>query len=158
MGAPVVHWEINARDARRLQRFYASLFDWTVDTDNPLRYGMVLTKAGTGINGGIGQNDPFTPAPGVTFYVQVHDPEAALDRAVSLGAKVITPVTEIPGMVTFALFQDPEGNIIGLLKEQIRAVPARLARRKATARKRPAGGKAAAKPKARSTKPRSTKG
>jgi hypothetical protein len=119
---------------------------------------MVLTKAGTGINGGIGQNDPFTPAPGVTFYVQVHDPEAALDRAVSLGAKVITPVTEIPGMVTFALFQDPEGNIIGLLKEQIRAVPARLARRKATARKRPAGGKAAAKPKARSTKQRSTKG
>jgi predicted enzyme related to lactoylglutathione lyase len=143
MGAPVVHWEINARDARRLQRFYASLFDWTVDTDNPLRYGMVLTKAGTGINGGIGQNDPFTPAPGVTFYVQVHDPEAALDRAVSLGAKVITPVTEIPGMVTFALFQDPEGNIIGLLKElQIRAVPARAARRKATGHKRLTGAKA----------------
>jgi predicted enzyme related to lactoylglutathione lyase len=143
MGAPVVHWEINARDARRLQRFYASLFDWTVDTDNPLRYGMVLTKAGTGINGGIGQNDPFTPAPGVTFYVQVHDPEAALDRAVSLGAKVITPVTEIPGMVTFALFQDPEGNIIGLLKElQMRAVSARAARRKATGQKRLTGAKA----------------
>ncbi|MBP1653596.1 MAG: hypothetical protein H6Q28_152 [Bacteroidetes bacterium] len=143
MGAPVVHWEINARDARRLQQFYASLFDWTVDTDNPLRYGMVLTKAGTGINGGIGQNDPFTPAPGVTFYVQVRDPEAALDRAVSLGAKVITPVTEVPGMVTFALFQDPEGNVIGLLKElQIRAVPARGARRKSAGRKRQAKGTA----------------
>jgi hypothetical protein len=143
MGAPVVHWEINARDARRLQQFYASLFDWKVDTDNPLRYGMVLTNAGTGINGGIGQNDPFTPAPGVTFYVQVRDPEAALDRAVSLGAKVITPVTEVPGMVTFALFQDPEGNVIGLLKElQIRAVPARAARRKSAGRKRQTKGTA----------------
>jgi uncharacterized protein len=136
MGAPVVHWEINARDARRLQKFYSALFGWMVDTDNPLRYGMVLTNAGSGINGGIGQNDPFTPAPGVTFYVQVHDPEAALDRAVSLGAKVITPVTEVPGMVTFALFQDPEGNIIGLLKElQIEAVPARVAKRTVSPRK-----------------------
>jgi uncharacterized protein len=152
MGAPVVHWEINARDARRLQKFYAGLFDWTIDTDNPLRYGMVLTKAGTGINGGIGQNDPFTPAPGVTFYVQVHDPEAALDRAVSLGAKVITPVTEIPDMVTFALFQDPEGNVIGLVKEQIRAVPARVARRRAPGRKRPATAKAKTKSKARPRK------
>lgn len=142
MGAPVVHWEINARDARTLQRFYASLFDWTIDTENPLRYGMVLTKAGSGINGGIGQNDPFTPAPGVTFYVQVGDPEAALDRAVSLGAKVITPVTEIPGMVTFALFQDPEGNVIGLLKElQIRAVPARVAKRRARPSKKAARAK-----------------
>ena len=143
MGAPVVHWEINARDARSLQRFYASLFDWTIDTDNPLRYGMVLTKAGTGINGGIGQKDPFTPAPGVTFYVQVGDPEAALDRAVALGARVITPLTEIPGMVTFALFQDPEANVIGLLKElQIKAVPARVGQRK---RPRSRGSRPAAK-------------
>lgn len=135
MGAPVVHWEINARDARRLQKFYATLFDWTIDTENPLRYGMVLTKAGTGINGGIGQNDPFTPAPGVTFYVEVGDAEAALDRAVSLGAKIITPVTEIPGMVTFALFQDPEGNVIGLLKElRVRAVPVRAAKRRSPRR------------------------
>jgi hypothetical protein len=60
---------------------------------------------------------------------------------------VITPVTEIPGMVTFALFQDPEGNVIGLLKEQIRAVPARAARRKATGQKRRGGAKAKARAK-----------
>jgi predicted enzyme related to lactoylglutathione lyase len=28
------------------------------------------------------------------------------------------PVTEIPGMVTFAQFADPEGNIVGLVKSE----------------------------------------
>ena len=28
------------------------------------------------------------------------------------------PVTTIPGMVTFALFSDPEGNVVGLVSDQ----------------------------------------
>ncbi len=27
------------------------------------------------------------------------------------------PVTEIPNMVTFAQFSDPEGNVVGMVKE-----------------------------------------
>jgi predicted enzyme related to lactoylglutathione lyase len=33
-----------------------------------------------------------------------------------MGGKVIMPPTEIPGSVTMAQFQDPEGNLIGLIK------------------------------------------
>ena len=118
MGAPVVHWEINARDAGRVQEFYSKLFDWKVNASNPMHYGLVNTGSKQGANGGIGQNDPSAPAPSVTFYVQVSDLQKYLDRAESLGGKTIMPPTEIPGMVTMAMFTDPEGNVIGMVKEE----------------------------------------
>jgi predicted enzyme related to lactoylglutathione lyase len=51
----------------------------------------------------------------VLFYVESYDLQASLDKAVELGGKILMPVTEVP-MVTFALFSDPEGNVIGLVK------------------------------------------
>ncbi|MFQ5856291.1 MAG: VOC family protein [Anaerolineae bacterium] len=116
MGQPVVHWEIAAKDAKKLQDFYSNLFDWKIDTNNPMNYGMVETGGEGGINGGI-----FTPEeemPGVTLYVAVDDLQAALDRAESLGGRTIVPPTEIPDTVTFAMFADPEGNMTGLVKSQ----------------------------------------
>src|SRR5574341_770127 len=37
------------------------------------------------------------------------------------GGKTIVPVTEIPGMVTFAQFADPEGNVVGIVKNELPA-------------------------------------
>lgn len=69
----------------------------------------------SGINGGIGPTDG---ANRVTVYVEVSDLEATLQKAVELGGKVIQPITEIPNMVTLALFEDVEGNVIGIIKSQ----------------------------------------
>lgn len=112
MPNPVVHWEITGPKGKELQGFYAKLFDWKIDANNPMDYGMVDT-GGDGINGGIG---PSPNANAVTFYVQVPDPQAYLDKVEEMGGKTIMPVTEIPGTVTLAQFADPEGNVIGLLK------------------------------------------
>jgi predicted enzyme related to lactoylglutathione lyase len=49
------------------------------------------------------------------FYVQVDDVQAYLDKAASLGGKMLVPPVEIP-TGTFAWFADPEGNTIGLFK------------------------------------------
>jgi predicted enzyme related to lactoylglutathione lyase len=46
----------------------------------------------------------------------VPDLQATLEQVVALGGKVAVPPTEIPGVVTFAQFTDPEGNLIGLTK------------------------------------------
>ena len=65
---------------------------------------MLITKyAGEGAN------------TGVTFYVQVDDLQAYLDKAESLGGKTIMPPMEIPDMVKLAVFSDPEGNVIGIV-------------------------------------------
>jgi predicted enzyme related to lactoylglutathione lyase len=141
MGAPVVHFEINARDGKKAQTFYADLFGWHIDANNPIGYGLVNTGVKTGINGGIGQVEAGK-LPFVTFYAAVADPQASLDKAVSLGGKVVLPVTEIPNMVTLALFADPEGNIVGIVKDTMpppKPRPRRSAARKtrrATARRR----------------------
>lgn len=91
-----------------------------------------------GINGGIGQTEDDMP-PFVTFYVQVEEPQSYLDKAVSLGGRVITPVTEIPNMVTFDLFSDPEGNLVGIVKgpqSTSKGKEARTRKRKAARGKR----------------------
>lgn len=111
-GYPVVHFEINARDPKALHAFYSALFRWEIDADNPMGYG-VVTAGGKGINGGIG---PAQGAPHVTFYVAVPDLEATLRKAGELGGSTVVPPTEIPNMVTFAAFTDPQGHRIGLIK------------------------------------------
>jgi len=116
MDHPVVHWEIGAKDANALQGFYAELFNWKVDTGNP-QYAMVNTGGSGGINGGIMQTKEGMPS-WVTFYVHVDDLQAYLDRAARLGGKMVVPPTPIPDVGAFAMFADPEGHTIGLLKMQ----------------------------------------
>ena len=114
MGQPVVHFEILGKDPKKLQGFYGDLFGWHIDANNPMNYGIVDTHGDGGIGGGIGPAEGQTQ---VTFYVQVDDPQAYLSKIESAGGKTIVPMTEIPDMVTFALFADPEGNVVGLVKE-----------------------------------------
>ncbi|MBZ5497520.1 MAG: VOC family protein [Acidobacteriia bacterium] len=101
--------------AQKLQKFYGKLFEWEINADNPMGYGLVKAAGPGSIGGGIGPTSEGTPGH-VTFFVQVPDLAACLKKAESLGGKILVPITEIPNIVTFALFQDPEGNAIGLVK------------------------------------------
>ena len=50
------------------------------------------------------------------MYIEVDDPEKYLDQIEEMGGEVIVPATNIPGMLTFAIFEDPQGNKLGLVK------------------------------------------
>ena len=113
MANPVVHFEVTGKDGKKLQDFYAKTFGWQVNADNPMNYGIV-DNAGEGIGGGISAGDGGTTQ--VTFYIEVDDPQAYLDKVEAKGGKTVMPVTEIPGMVVLAQFADPEGNVVGLVK------------------------------------------
>jgi predicted enzyme related to lactoylglutathione lyase len=102
MGNPVVHFEIGAAEDEPLVKFYGELFGWRLRTVPGVGYTLVDTAGGAGINGGIGRS--HTGQPWSTFYVEVDDPQAVLDKAGSLGATTVQPVTELPGMATFAMF------------------------------------------------------
>jgi len=115
MAHPVIHWEIAGRDAAKLQEFYSKLFEWKIDSNNPMNYGAVKAGGEGGIGGGICKAEGEMPSY-VTFYVQVDDLQASLDKAVSLGGNQIVPPTPIPNVGSFAMFADPEGNVIGLFK------------------------------------------
>ena len=114
---PVVHFEVLGRDPSALRKFYGEAFGWQLGPtdEGPQEYSMVHLKETGGIDGGIGK---APEGPGhVTFYVGVADPQAALDEITKLGGKTIQPPIEVPGGVTFALFADPEGHVVGLVKE-----------------------------------------
>lgn len=114
MAYPVTHFEINAQDAPATQKFYRDLFGWGIDANNPDNYGMIDTRSkGTGINGGIRASQQGRSW--VTFYVQCDDPAATLAKVERLGGRrVMEPMKSMN--VTYALFADPEGNVIGLAK------------------------------------------
>src|SRR5919107_78545 len=53
--------------------------------------------------------------PWATFYVEVDDLQATLERAEALGGRTVVPVIELPGMA-FAMFDDPDGLLVGLMR------------------------------------------
>jgi uncharacterized protein len=110
MGHPVVHFEIGCKDSAKTQDFYAKLFDWKIQAMGPA--AMIDTGgATTGHITALG-HEPFHYT---IFYVEVEDVKAHLEKAVSLGGKMLVPPMDIP-TGTFAWLQDPEGNTIGLWK------------------------------------------
>ncbi|MCA9629265.1 MAG: hypothetical protein KC766_16440 [Myxococcales bacterium] len=109
---PVVWFEIRGDEHEKLQGFYGELFGWRLDRDNPAAYGVLPPPGGKGIPGGIGERGGVFNHR-ITFYVETEDLQASLDRAVALGGKVVTPPTPVAG-IRVALFEDPEGNVVGL--------------------------------------------
>ena len=111
MGNPVVHYEIRAQDPDAAREFYGKLFGWTYPPGGEPGYTYVESGVAGGIPGGIGKAQAGNGH--VTFFVGVQDVAAALAQAASLGATVVVPATHVPG-VTFGLFADPEGHVIGV--------------------------------------------
>lgn len=120
MGQPVVHFEVIGKDAGKLQSYYAELFGWEFDADNPMNYGTVqrdgnTTAEGVGIGGGVGTG-PDGYEGHVTFYVEVPDVEAGLAKAESLGGSRMMGPDKVMEGLEIGLFTDPEGHVIGLVK------------------------------------------
>jgi uncharacterized protein len=112
MANQIIHAEVLGRDGAALQRFFADLFDWKLDTSNPGGYGMTSNEE-TGIVFGVGPTQDGS-AGHVTFYVRVPDIDATLEKATKAGGRVIMPKFNPSPDATLALVADPEGHIIGL--------------------------------------------
>ena len=120
MGRPVVHFEVVGNDAKKLQKYYSELFDWDIEADNDMGYGLVVREAnlnpdGIGIGGGVSQG-PEGYGGHVTFYVEVPDVEAALAKAEELGGSRVFGPDKVMDMMVLGQFTDPEGHVIGVVE------------------------------------------
>lgn len=115
MPNPIVHWEIAVKDGAKAKEFYSKLFGWKIG--EPAMPAMMnyreVDTGGEGLNGGIFQPEGDVPNY-VTIYVQVDNLQACLDKVQALGGRAIVPPTPIPEMGAFAMFMDPEGNVLGI--------------------------------------------
>ena len=111
----VVHFEIGGPDSKALQDFYAKLFGWTINADNPANYGLVF-KMDHGIGGGIVTPHFGSRTSFVTVYVTCGDDVGGmLAKAEALGATKEIDVMTPPVGPTIGGFNDPDGNLIGLV-------------------------------------------
>ena len=114
MGNAVVHFEIGGPDDAPLIAFYGGVFGWKLQPFEGGGYTLIDTNGGGGINGGIGKSQ--TGEPWSAFYVAAEDLQAVLDKAESLGGKTAMPVTDFGGAVVIAMFSDPDGLLVGIVK------------------------------------------
>jgi uncharacterized protein len=121
MGQPVVHFEVIGRDGPKLREYYGELFGWEFSEPiGPTNYAVTdreasLNADGVGIGGGVG-SAPEGYDGHVTFYVEVPDVGAALEKAEQLGgSRMMGPETMPDVGITIGLFTDIEGRVVGVV-------------------------------------------
>ena len=158
MANPVTWFEIIGQDAKAIQKFYRDVFGWkmTPPTGEAMGYYSMLEDHAPGIGGGLGQGGPSR----VTVYIESADPQKLLDKAVANGATMMMPVMAVTPDTTIAMFSDPAGNTVGLLKANPRAGAASTApeTRPASSRTARPGARAASSRTATRAKKTATRG
>ena len=114
---PIVHWELMGENADAQREFYSSIFDWKLSAPEGFENYYLTDAEDTGVGGGVGRGIDAMPTY-ATLYVQVDDIEVSLGDIETNGGQTVVPRTEVPGTVTFALFNDPAGNLVGLVEAE----------------------------------------
>ena len=104
MSSPIVYFEIAGPDGTRLRSFFNTVFGWDIDSSSTIASGST-----GGLRGGI-REDP----PDKVLYMGVDDIDDVLAKVEANGGSVVLPRTVVPEVVTFALFKDPAGNLLGV--------------------------------------------
>lgn len=116
-----VHVEFSATDPAQSAQFYSSLFGWEMHNIPEFDYWTFSSgeSQGGGFNKVGNNNGNLDVKPGdVIVYVSTDDIERDLAKAEQLGATVVSPKMEIPGIGWYGIFRDPTGNKVGLYTGQ----------------------------------------
>ena len=146
----LVHVEHNSQDPAAAKKFYKGLFGWKMK-DMKMGDGSVYTmfESGEGIGGGL-QKAPMADQPSAWLnYVGVASVKKAMAKAAKLGATVVVPFHELPGMGALGVFVDPTGAACAVWEPENPAPPvAKAVKKDAKAKEKAAKKDAKAKKKA----------
>ena len=118
MANRIVHWELMGPDGDQLKGFYGELFGWQSEAVPGFdSYHMVDAEQTGGVGGAVGKGSEAMPQY-MTFYVQVDSVDEHLAKAEAAGGSTVMPKMVIPGTVTFGLFADPAGNVVGVVEAE----------------------------------------
>lgn len=109
--------ELMTGDVARAGDFYGQLFGWTrqtMETGGGPPY--TLFKIGEQqVAGMMASPQPGAP-PAWLAYVAVESADASVARARTLGAEVLHPPTDIPGIGRFSVLRDPTGAVFAVFQ------------------------------------------
>jgi predicted enzyme related to lactoylglutathione lyase len=102
---PVVHFEMPARDRKRIAEFYTSVFGWQTQM--------------LAINGGFFPKSDDRPAQYPSVVIAVDDIQAHMKKVEEAGGEVLGEPIEIPGVGQYVAFFDTEGNRVSMLQPKM---------------------------------------
>ena len=113
----VVHFEIYADEVERATKFYSEVFGWQIHKwDGPDDYWLAITgrEGEAGIDGAI----MGRPEPGMNGmnFIDVASIDNFITKIQVNGGTLVRPKMAIPEVGYTAVFNDPEGNPIGLFQ------------------------------------------
>ena len=111
--------ELGTTDADGAQRFYEEVFGWTTkDMGSDFGGYRIFDRAGGTGQGvaGLMQNQNKNIPAMWTPYVGVEDTDATCANAQELGATVIVEPMDVPTVGRFAILQDPQGAVFGIIR------------------------------------------
>lgn len=117
MGCPVVHWEFWSEDPAKIGDFYRKVFDWKVQHIPELDYHVVAAGGEGGIGGGIMKPKEGPWPARLSMYIQVDDLESYGAKIRAAGGKLLMEKMDVPGVGSFSLFEDPDGRVLGMWKQ-----------------------------------------
>ena len=106
--------DLTTNDVAQAKGFYGEAFGWTAGDGmgEPGKEYYMLSSGGQPL-GGLMLRPDMAPVCAWSFYVNVADADATAEKAKALGGRVLHAET-VPGMVRFAILQDPQGAVIGI--------------------------------------------
>lgn len=124
---PVVHFEMPAKDKKRVSEFYTNAFGWnmqqmgaemgnyivaqTTETDEN---SMVKTPGN--INGGFYEYKDEAGFKSPSVVISVDNLKESIEKVRQAGGQVVGLQMEIPGIGSYISIQDTEGNRVGMLQ------------------------------------------
>ncbi len=123
---PVVHFEMPAKDKKRVSKFYQDAFGWDVQIMGQEYGGYVLAtttesddkgpKIPGAINGGFFdyKNDELNKVP--HLVISVDNLEESIKAVEQAGGKVIGGKMDIPNVGLYISIRDSEDNVVGMLQ------------------------------------------
>jgi uncharacterized protein len=128
---PVVHFEMPAKDRKRMIEFYTKVFGWkTEQMGSDMMDYVVATTSETDesgrpkmpgtINGGFYQLTKGMKGEHPSFVISVEDIEEHIKKIKAAGGKVDGKPVEIPGIGKYVSFKDTEGNWSSILEPRMK--------------------------------------
>lgn len=105
--------DLQSPDAAAARAFYTAVFGWQHDVGNADFGGYTTSRVGTHTVAGIIGDHPDSKTMPASWglYFASNDAGADIERAVKLGAKVITPAMSVGPFGTMAVCSDPAGAV-----------------------------------------------
>jgi uncharacterized protein len=124
---PVVHFEMPAKDRKRMADFYTQVFGWRTQMLGPDlgNYVVVTTtepdengrpKKPGSINGGFFQKSSDKPDQYPSVVIAVDDIKEHMKKTREAGGELLGEPMEIPGIGLYVSIRDTEGNRVAMLQ------------------------------------------